>query len=259
MKKWVLLVALVCVVAVPVLASPTTEKSWFDMQNCAMCKSMTAEKGLLEHTSFDTYVTSTGLVSVCTVDPAYKEAFARAGAKMTATMKDLEAGKDVGPLCGFCTSYGELMKANLGINMVHVPYRGQAPAIADLLSGQVQVLFATSPAAMEFIRSGKLKALAVTTTRRADALPDLPTVGDFVPGYEASAWYGIGAPRKTPADIVDRLAKETNAGLADARLKLRLADLGGTLIPGSPADFATLIAEETEKWGKVIRAANIKL
>ena len=154
---------------------------------------------------------------------------------------------------------GELFKSMSGINMVHVPYRGQAPAIADLLSGQVQVLFATSPASMEFIRSGKLRALAVTTSMRAEALPDLPTVADTVPGYEASAWYGIGAPQKTPAAIVDRLNRETNAGLADPTLKVRLADLGGTLIPGSPADFGKLIAAETEKWGKVIRAANIKL
>lgn len=154
---------------------------------------------------------------------------------------------------------GELFKSMTGVNMVHVPYRGQAPAIADLLSGQVQVLFATSPASMEFIRTGKLKALAVTTAVRAEALPDLPTVADSVPGYEASAWYGIGAPRRTPAEIIDRLNRETNAGLADAKLKARLADLGGTLIPGSPADFGKLIAEETEKWGKVIRMANIKL
>ncbi|MBL6615958.1 MAG: tripartite tricarboxylate transporter substrate binding protein [Reyranella sp.] len=154
---------------------------------------------------------------------------------------------------------GELFKSMTGTDMVHVPYRGQAPAIADLLSGQVQVLFATSPASMEFIKSGKLKALAVTTSVRAAALPDTPTVADTVPGYEASAWYGIGAPQKTPADIVDRLNRETNAGLADATLKARLADLGGTLIAGSPADFGKLIAAETEKWGKVIRTANIKL
>jgi tripartite-type tricarboxylate transporter receptor subunit TctC len=112
---------------------------------------------------------------------------------------------------------------------------------------------------MEYVRTGKLKALAVTTSMRAEALPDLPTVGDTVPGYEASAWYGIGSPQKTPAEIVDRLNKETNAGLADAKLKARLADLGGTLIPGSPADFGRLIAEDTGKWGKVIRSANIKL
>jgi tripartite-type tricarboxylate transporter receptor subunit TctC len=154
---------------------------------------------------------------------------------------------------------GELFKSMTGTSMVHVPYRGQAPAIADLLSGQVHVLFATSPASMEFIKTGKLKALAVTTAVRADALPDLPTVGDFVPGYEASAWYGIGAPQKTPVEIIDRLNKETNAGLADAKLKVRLADLGGTLIPGSPADFGKLIADETEKWARVIHAANIRL
>jgi tripartite-type tricarboxylate transporter receptor subunit TctC len=154
---------------------------------------------------------------------------------------------------------GELFKSMTGVSMVHVPYRGQAPALADLLGGQVQVLFATSPASIEYVRTGKLRALAVTTSARAAALPDLPTVGDVVPGYEASAWYGIGAPRNTPAEIIDRLNQEANAGLADPRLKVRLADLGGTLIPGSPADFGKLIADETEKWGKVIRAANIKL
>jgi tripartite-type tricarboxylate transporter receptor subunit TctC len=154
---------------------------------------------------------------------------------------------------------GELFSLMTGISMVHVPYRGQAPAIADLLAGQVQVLFATSPASIEYVRSGKLRALAVTTAARAEALPDKPCVGEFVPGYEASAWYGIGAPQKTPAEIIERLNKEANAGLADAKLKVRLADLGGTLIPGSPADFGKLIADETEKWGKVIRTANIKL
>jgi len=154
---------------------------------------------------------------------------------------------------------GELFNSMAGISMVHVPYRGQAPAIADLLAGQVQVLFATSPASIEYVRTGKLRALAVTTAVRAEALPDLPTVGEFVPGYEASAWYGIGGPRKTPNEIIDGLNKEANAGLADAKLKVRLADLGGTLIPGSPADFGRVIADETEKWGKVIRAANIKL
>ncbi len=154
---------------------------------------------------------------------------------------------------------GELFNSMAGISMVHVPYRGQAPALADLLAGQVQVLFATSPASIEYVRSGKLRALAVTTAVRAEALPDLPCVSEFVPGYEASAWYGIGAPQKTPAEIIDKLNKEANAGLADAKLKIRLADLGGTLIPGSPADFGKLIADETEKWGKVIRTANIKL
>ena len=154
---------------------------------------------------------------------------------------------------------GELFMSMTGVSMVHVPYRGQAPAIADVLAGQVQVLFATSPASMEHVKAGKLKALAVTTEGRAEALPDLPTVGDFVPGYEASAWYGVGAPRKTPDDIIERLNKETNAGLADPKLKVRLADLGGTLIPGSPAQFGKLIAADTEKWAKVIRSANIKM
>jgi tripartite-type tricarboxylate transporter receptor subunit TctC len=154
---------------------------------------------------------------------------------------------------------GELFNSLTGVSMVHVPYRGQAPALADLLAGQVQVLFATSPASIEYVRTGKLRALAVTTAVRAEALPELPTVGEFVPGYEASAWYGIGAPQKTPAEIIDRLNEEANAGLADAKLKVRLADLGGTLIPGSPADFGKVIADETEKWGKVIRSANIKL
>jgi tripartite-type tricarboxylate transporter receptor subunit TctC len=154
---------------------------------------------------------------------------------------------------------GELFSLMTGISMVHVPYRGQAPALADLLAGQVQVLFATSPASMEYIRTGKLRALAVTTEARSEALPDLPTVGDVVPGYEASAWYGVGAPRHTLVDIVDRLNKEANAGLADPKLKARLADLGGILIAGSPADFAKVIADDTEKWGKVIRTANIKL
>ena len=138
-----------------------------------------------------------------------------------------------------------------GVNMVHVPYRGQAPAIADVLGGQVQVLFATSPASMEHVKAGKLEALVVTTEGRAEALPDLPTVGDFVPGYEASAWYGLGARHKTPDEIIERLNKETNAGLADAKLKVRLADLGGTLIPGRPAEFGKLIADDTEKWAKV--------
>ena len=154
---------------------------------------------------------------------------------------------------------GELFSLMTGISMVHVPYRGQAPALADLLAGQVQVLFATSPASMEYIRAGKLRALAVTTEARSEALPDLPTVGDVVPGYEASAWYGVGAPRQTPVEIVDRLNKEANAGLADPKLKARLADLGGILIAGSPADFGKVIADDTEKWGKVIRTANIKL
>jgi tripartite-type tricarboxylate transporter receptor subunit TctC len=153
---------------------------------------------------------------------------------------------------------GELFKMMTGVNLVHVPYRGAAPALADLLGGQVQVMFGSLPASIEYIRSGKLRGLAVTTSARSEALPDLPTVGDFVPGYEASGWYGVCAPSRAPVEIVDKLNQEINAALADPKLKARLAELGGAALPGSPADFAKLIAEETEKWGKVVRAANIK-
>ena len=134
----------------------------------------------------------------------------------------------------------------------------RAPRLTDLLGGQVQVMFASMPSSIEYIRAGKLRALAVTTATRSEVLPDIPTVGEFVPGYEASFWTGIGAPKNTPAEIVDKLNKEINAALADPKMKARLAELGGTALPGSPADFGKLIADETEKWGKVIRAANIK-
>jgi tripartite-type tricarboxylate transporter receptor subunit TctC len=153
---------------------------------------------------------------------------------------------------------GELFKMMTGVVMVHVPYRGDAPALTDLIGGQVQVMFGSIPPSVEHIRAGKLRALAVTTATRSEALPDIPTVSDFVPGYEASAWYGIGAPKSTPAEIIDTLNKEINAGLSDPKIKARLADLGGNVLSGSPADFGKLIADETEKWGKVIRAANIK-
>jgi tripartite-type tricarboxylate transporter receptor subunit TctC len=153
---------------------------------------------------------------------------------------------------------GELFKIAAGIDMVHVPYRGGGPVMTDLLGGQVQVLFGTTSLTIEQIRAGKLRALAVTTATRWEGLPDIPTVGEFVPGYEASSVFGLGAPAATPADIVDRLNREVNAGLADAKLKARLTELGGTVLPGSPADFGKLMAEETEKWAGVIRAANIK-
>ena len=153
----------------------------------------------------------------------------------------------------------ELFKMMAGVDMVHVPYRGVAPALTDLLGGQVQVLFANPAQSIPYIRAGKLRALAITTATRSEALPDIPTVGEFVPGYEASSIFGFGAPKNTPAEIIDKLNKEINAGLADPKIKARLADLDGTALVGSPADFAKLIAEETEKWGKVIRAANIKL
>jgi tripartite-type tricarboxylate transporter receptor subunit TctC len=153
---------------------------------------------------------------------------------------------------------GELFKMKAGVNLVHVPYRGGGPAVTDLLGGQVQVMFAPTPPSIEHIRSGKLRALAVTTATRSDALPDIPTVGEFVPGYEASNWYGVGIPKNTPADIVDKLNKEINAGLADPKIKARLAVLGVTPLVVSPADFGRLIAEETEKWGKVIKSVGIK-
>jgi tripartite-type tricarboxylate transporter receptor subunit TctC len=153
---------------------------------------------------------------------------------------------------------GELFKIITGVDMVHVPYRGDAPALTDLIGGQVQVMFGNMPSSIEHIRAGKLRPLAVTTAARSEALPDLPPVGDFVPGYEASTWQGLGAPGNTPAEIVDKLNKEINAALSDPKIKAKLADLGGSVLSGSPADFGRLITDETEKWGKAIRAANIK-
>jgi tripartite-type tricarboxylate transporter receptor subunit TctC len=153
---------------------------------------------------------------------------------------------------------GELFKMMAGVNLVHVPYRGQGPALTDLLGGQVQVLFAASRGTADYIKTGKLRALAVTTAARADDLPETPPVGDFVPGYEASQWYGIAAPKKLPAEIVDKLNKEINAAIANPGMKARLAAIGGAPLPGSPAEFGKLVAEETEKWGKVVRAAGIK-
>jgi tripartite-type tricarboxylate transporter receptor subunit TctC len=153
---------------------------------------------------------------------------------------------------------GELFKMMTGVNMQHVPYRSGGAALTDLLGGQVQVTFESTSSSIEYIRSGTLRALAVTTSIRSAALPDIPTLSDFVPGYEASSWYGVGAPKDTPPDIIDKLNKEINAGLADPKIKARFADLGGMALSGSPADFSKLIADETEKWGKVIQAANIK-
>ena len=152
---------------------------------------------------------------------------------------------------------GELFKMMTGVTMVHVPYRGSPPALTDLLGGQVQVYFGPIAGSIEYVRAGTLRALAVTTAKRSEALPALPTVGEFVPGYEASAVWGLGAPRNTPAGIVDKLNKETNAGLADPKIKAQL-ELGGTVLAGSPTDFGKLIAEETEKWGKVVKFAGIK-
>ena len=153
---------------------------------------------------------------------------------------------------------GELFNIMAGLNLVHVPYRGGAPALTDLISGQVQVMFLSPAASIEYIRSGRLRALAVTAETRWEGLPDLPTVVEFVPGYESSNWFGVGAPKATPAEIVDQLNKEINAALADPKMKARLADLGGTVLPGSPADFGKLIADEIEKWAKVIKFTGIK-
>jgi tripartite-type tricarboxylate transporter receptor subunit TctC len=153
---------------------------------------------------------------------------------------------------------GELFKMMTGVNMVHVPYRGGGPALADLIGGQVQVMFAVISSAIGHIKGGKLRALAVTSAARSEALPDIPTVDSLVPGFEASAYLGIGAPKNTPVDITDRLNSEINAGLVDAKIKARLAELGSIALPGSPADARKLLADETEKWAKVIRAANIK-
>jgi len=153
---------------------------------------------------------------------------------------------------------GELFKMMTGVKMVHVPYRGAAPALTDVIGGQVQLIFSAVTSTIEYIKADKVRALAVTSTTREDALPDVPTVAEFVPGYEASNWWGIAAPKNTPAAIVDKLNNEINAAFADPKMKARLADLGGMALAGPPAAFGKLIADETEKWGKVIRTANIK-
>jgi tripartite-type tricarboxylate transporter receptor subunit TctC len=153
---------------------------------------------------------------------------------------------------------GELFKIMAGLDMVHIAYRGSPPALTDLLAGQVQLMFGPLSSSIEYVRAGKLRALAVTSATRAKVLPDVPTIGEFVPGYEAAGWFGICAPKKTPVEIIDRLNQEINAGLADAKLKARFADLGSAVFAGSPADFAKHIADETEKWGKVVHTANLR-
>ena len=153
---------------------------------------------------------------------------------------------------------GELLKMMTGIDLVHVPYRGAGPALTDLLAGHVQISFAGMAGSIEYLRTGKLRGLAVTTAMRSAALPDIPAVGEFVPGYEAISLFGIGAPKNTPAEIVDKLNREINAALVDPKVAARVADLGGTVLAGSPDEFGKLLADETEKWAKVVRAANIK-
>jgi tripartite-type tricarboxylate transporter receptor subunit TctC len=154
--------------------------------------------------------------------------------------------------------FGELFKFMTGVNMLHVPYRGAAPAVTDVVAGQVQVYFDPIPNSIGYIRAGKVRPLAITSATRSEALPDVPTVSESVPGYEASFWYGVGAPKATPAEIVEKLNKEVNAALADPKMKARFAELGATALPGPPADLSEMIGEETEKWGKVIKFAGIK-
>jgi tripartite-type tricarboxylate transporter receptor subunit TctC len=163
----------------------------------------------------------------------------------------------MGPIGGPAHVAAELFKMMAGTDMLLVSYRGVAPAVTDLLGGQVQVMFVTTVSSIEYVKTGRLRALAVTTATRSETLPGIPTIGEFLPGYEATSWYGVGVPRNTPAEIVEQLNKEVNAALADPKMKVRLADLGVAL-PGSPAEFGKLIAEETEKWAKVIKSAGIK-
>lgn len=153
---------------------------------------------------------------------------------------------------------GELFRMMAGVDLVHVPYRGAGPALTDLIGGQVNLLFGGMASSVDHVRTGRLRALAVTTATRSEVLPDTPAVGEFVPGYEASDWFGLGAPKGTPSEVVDILHKEVNAGLADSKVKARVSDLGGTVFPGSPADFGKLLAGETEKWARVIKFAGIK-
>ena len=153
---------------------------------------------------------------------------------------------------------GELFKMMAGVDMIHVPYRGGAPALTDLIGGQVQMTFADITSSIEYVRAGRLRALAVSTATRSEALPDIPPLADFLPGYEASGWFGIGAPKNTPVEIVERLNREINAGLADPKIKARYAELGATALVGSPVDFGKFIADETEKWGKVVKFAGMR-
>jgi tripartite-type tricarboxylate transporter receptor subunit TctC len=154
---------------------------------------------------------------------------------------------------------GELFKIMTGVELTHVPYRGSAPALTDMISGTVHVMFDNMPSSLPHIQAGKLRALAVTTAKRSDALPDIPTVGETVPGYEASAFFGMGVPKGTPAEIIDKLNKEINTAVGDAAMKAKLAELGGMLIPGSPAEFGQVVSEETDKWAKVIKTGGVTL
>ncbi len=201
-----------------------------------------------------------GLISVPSVILLHPSSQARTVPEFIAYAKQ-NAGKLSMASGGTATTThlaGELLKMMAGIDMIHVPYRGTGPAITDLLGGQVQVMFGSAPSSVQYIKTGQLRGLAVTSSKRLETLPDMPTVGETVPGYEASQWYGIGAPKGTPGAIVDVLNTEINAFLADAKMKAKLVDLGGTELPGSAAEFTKMIADETEKWSRVVKFANLK-
>jgi tripartite-type tricarboxylate transporter receptor subunit TctC len=201
-----------------------------------------------------------GIVSVASVFTLHPSVSANTVPEFIAYAKANPGKIDMATNGNGSTSHisAELFRMMTGVDMVNIPYRGTAPAITALLGGQVHGSFVSLPGSIAYVKAGRLRAIAVTTAMRSEALPDIPTVAEFVPGYEASVWYGIGAPAKTPSEIVDKLNKEVNAALADPKMKALFADLGGTAIAGSPTDFGTLIIDETEKWSKVIRAANIK-
>jgi tripartite-type tricarboxylate transporter receptor subunit TctC len=201
-----------------------------------------------------------GIVSVASVFTVHPSVSAKTVPEFIAYAKANPGKIDMATNGNGSTSHMsvELFKMMTGVDMVNIPYRGTAPAITALLGGQVQGSFVSLPGSIAYIKAGRLRAIAVTTAMRSEALPDIPTVAEFVPGYEASVWYGIGAPAKTSSEIVGKLNKEVNAALADPKMKALFGDLGGTAIAGSPTDFGMLITDETEKWGKVIRAANIK-
>jgi tripartite-type tricarboxylate transporter receptor subunit TctC len=201
-----------------------------------------------------------GIVSVSNVMEIYPSVPAATVPEFIAYAKANPGRINMGSAGNASSSHmaGELFKMLAGVDLVHVPYRGQGPAMTDLLGGQLQVIFATTPGTTEFVRSGRLRALAVTTAQRTEALPEVPPIADFVPGYEMSQWYGIAAPRGTPAEIVDRLNREINAAFADPRMKARLTDVGGTVLPGTPEEFQKFVATEIEKWAKVVKFAGLK-
>jgi tripartite-type tricarboxylate transporter receptor subunit TctC len=201
-----------------------------------------------------------GIVSVSNVIEVHPSVPAATVPALIAYARDHPGQINMGSAGNASSSHmaGELFKMLAGVNLVHVPYRGQGPAMTDLLGGQLQVIFATTPGTTEYIRTGRLRALAVTTATRTDALPEVPPIADFVPGYEMSQWYGIAAPRATPAEIIEKLNREMNAAFADPGMRARFTDLGGTALPGSTEEFGRFVAAETAKWAKVVKFADLK-